>query len=62
MGMSPKKQFLLDNISDHCYNLFIRVKEVMGNFTKTKKGKEEEWSWEESQATKDALAKYWARS
>ena len=33
----------------------------MGSFKKDKKGKTEEWSWEESQATKDALAKYWSK-
>ena len=33
----------------------------MGSFKKDKKGKTEEWSWEESQETKDALTEYWAK-
>ena len=29
-------------------------------FIKVKKGKEEEWSWEETPEVRDAIAKYWA--
>ena len=28
-------------------------------FTKEKKGREEEWSWEETPEVRDAIAEYW---
>ena len=32
---------------------------TLRTFTKTKKGREEEWSWEETPEVADAIAKYW---